>query len=148
MGFRTSISYILTLISALLLAISSTYPVSKITGVFLPSLLGISVCQQSPGCHSRPVLECLFQSEWPPLSQVHISESQDICFAHAVIASLVTQLVKNLPAMRETWVRSLGWEDPLEKGKVTHSSMLAWRIPWTLWSLGLQGVRQLTLTRA
>ena len=46
-------------------------------------------------------------------------------------ASLVVQLVKNLPAMRETWVRSLGWEDPLEKGKATHSSMLAWRIPQT-----------------
>ena len=44
-------------------------------------------------------------------------------------ASLVVQLVKNLPAMQETWVRSLGWEDPLEKRKVTHSSILAWRIP-------------------
>ena len=44
-------------------------------------------------------------------------------------ASLVAQLVKNLPAMRETWVQSLGWEDPLEKGKATHSSILAWRIP-------------------
>ena len=39
--------------------------------------------------------------------------------------------VKNLPAMQETWVRSLGWEDPLEKGKATHSSIFAWRIPWT-----------------
>ena len=44
-------------------------------------------------------------------------------------ASLMAQLVKNLPAMRETWVRSLGWEDPLEKGKTTYSSILAWRIP-------------------
>ena len=43
--------------------------------------------------------------------------------------SLVAQLVKNLPAMWETWVLSLGWEDPLEKGKATHSSILAWRIP-------------------
>ena len=40
------------------------------------------------------------------------------------------QLVKNSPAMWETWVQSLGWEDPLEKGKATHSSILAWRIPW------------------
>ena len=40
-------------------------------------------------------------------------------------------LVKNLPAMQKTWVRSLGWEDPLEKGMATHSSILAWRIPWT-----------------
>ena len=55
-------------------------------------------------------------------------------------ASLVAQLVKNLPAVRETWVRSLGWEDPLEKGKATHSSILAWRIPWTVQSLGSQRV--------
>ena len=47
-------------------------------------------------------------------------------------ASLVAQLVKNLPTMQETWVRSLGWEDPLEKGTATHSSILAWRIPWTV----------------
>ena len=47
-------------------------------------------------------------------------------------ASLVAQLVKNLPTMQETWVRSLGWKDPLEKGKATHSSILAWRIPWTV----------------
>ena len=47
-------------------------------------------------------------------------------------ASLVAQLVNNLPAMWETWVRSLGWEDPLEKGKATHSSILAWRMPWTV----------------
>ena len=43
--------------------------------------------------------------------------------------SVVAQLVKNPPAMQETWVRSLGWEDPLEKGTATHSSILAWRIP-------------------
>ena len=46
-------------------------------------------------------------------------------------ASLVAQMVKNPPTMRETWVQSLGWEDPLEKGKATHSSILAWRIPST-----------------
>ena len=45
-------------------------------------------------------------------------------------ASLVAQLVKNLLAMQESWVRSLGWEDPLKKGKATLSSILAWRIPW------------------
>ena len=44
-------------------------------------------------------------------------------------ASLVVQLVKNMSAMQETWVLSLGWEDSLEKGKATHSSILAWRIP-------------------
>ena len=47
-------------------------------------------------------------------------------------ASLVAQLVKNPPAMRETWGSPLGWEDPLEKGKATHPSNLAWRIPWTI----------------
>ena len=55
-------------------------------------------------------------------------------------ASLVAQLVQKLPAMWETWVRSLGWEDSLEKGKMTHSSILAWRIPWTLQSMGSQRV--------
>ena len=44
-------------------------------------------------------------------------------------ASLVAQVVNRLPAMWETWVQSLGWEDPVEKGKATHSSILAWRIP-------------------
>ena len=58
-------------------------------------------------------------------------------------ASLVTKLVKNLPAMEETGVQSLGQEDPLEKEMATHSSLLAWKIPWTeepggLQSMGLQ----------
>ena len=48
------------------------------------------------------------------------------------LASLGAQLVKNLPAMREIWVWSLSWEDPLEKGKAIHSNILAWRIPWTI----------------
>ena len=52
------------------------------------------------------------------------------------VPSFVAQLVKNLPAMWETWVRSLGWEDTLEKGKAAHSSILAWRIPWTYSSWG------------
>ena len=55
--------------------------------------------------------------------------------------SLVAQLVKNLPAVWETWVRSLGWEDPLKKVKATHSRILAWRIPWTTLSMGSQRVR-------
>ena len=50
----------------------------------------------------------------------------------SLVASLVAQLVKTLPAMWDTWGQSLGWEDPLEKGKATHSSILAWRIPGTL----------------
>ena len=52
----------------------------------------------------------------------------------------MAQLVKNPPAMQETWVRPLGWEDLLEKGKATNSSVLAWRIPWTVESMGSQGV--------
>ena len=70
---------------------------------------------------------------------------QDKIFVSWYYASLVAQLVKRLPAMQETWVRSLGWEDPLEKEMVTHSSTLAWKIPWTeepgrLQSMGLQRV--------
>ena len=57
---------------------------------------------------------------------------QDSTWLLLGLASLVAQLVKNPPVMRETWVQSLGWVDPLEKGKATHSSILAWRIPWTL----------------
>ena len=49
---------------------------------------------------------------------------------------------KNPPVMRMTWVRSLGWEDPLEKGNATHSSILDWRIPWIVYSMGSQRVRQ------
>ena len=49
-------------------------------------------------------------------------------------------MVKNLPAMQEIWVQSLGWEDPLEKGKATHSSILTWRIPWTEEPGGLESM--------
>ena len=55
--------------------------------------------------------------------------SQGVIGLH--LASQVAQMVKNLPALEETWVQSLVWEDPLEKGMATHSSILAWRIPWT-----------------
>ena len=55
-------------------------------------------------------------------------------------ASLVAQLVKNLPAVQEIRVRSLGWEDPLEEGMATQSSILAWRIPWTEEPGGLQSM--------
>ena len=53
-------------------------------------------------------------------------------------ASLIAQLVKNLPGMQETWVRFMGWEDPLEKEMAIHFSILAWKIPWTEESGGLQ----------
>ena len=52
----------------------------------------------------------------------------------------MAQLVKNLPAMWETWVQPLGWEDPLEKGMATHSSIIAWKMPWTEEPGGLQSM--------
>ena len=55
-------------------------------------------------------------------------KAEYLCFSH------VAQLVKNLPAMRETWIQFLGWEDPLEKGTATYPSILVWRIPWTVYS--------------
>ena len=62
-------------------------------------------------------------------------------------ASLVAQLVKNLPAMQDTLVRSLSWEDPLEKGKATHSSIMAWRMIYDLPSLGVCSVVQVQFDR-
>ena len=61
-----------------------------------------------------------------------------ICDPTVSEASLVAQMVKNLPAVQETWVQSLGWEDPLEKEKATHFSILAWKISWTEEPGGLQ----------
>ena len=58
----------------------------------------------------------------------------------SLVASLVDQSVKNMPAVQETGVRSLGWEDPLEKEMATHSSILAWKISWTEEPGGLQSV--------
>ena len=65
-------------------------------------------------------------------------------------ASLIAQLVKNPPAMQETWVLSLGWEDPLEEEMATHSIILAWRIPWTesLAGYSPQGHKESTTTVA
>ena len=57
-------------------------------------------------------------------------------------ASLVAQLVRNLPAMWETWVQSLGWEDPLEKGRAPPSSILTWSIPWAVQTMRSQRIRQ------
>ena len=73
-----------------------------------------------------------------PWSGRSAGEGIDYSFQYSW-ASLVAQLVKTLPAMQETWVWSLGWEDLLKKGKVTHSSILAWRISWTV-SMGSQRV--------
>jgi len=77
---------------------------------------------------------------WPHTFTVFTK--QFLCISKA---SLVVHTVKCLPAMQETWVRSLGWEDPLQKEMATHSSTIAWKIPWTeepgrLMSMGLQRV--------
>ena len=72
-----------------------------------------------------------------------------VLISHANRASLVVQRLKRLPAMCETWIQSLGWEDPLEKETATHSSILAWRIPWTEEIGGLQstGRKELDMTK-
>ena len=77
-----------------------------------------------------PLFWISFPSRSPQSIEEHSLFSL-IYFIHSSWDSLRAQLVKNPPAMQETWVRSLGWQDPLEKRKATHSSILAWRIPWT-----------------
>ena len=102
-----------------------------------------------PRCSGRPLLPTATMSQTtsvfsvlsrPPLPTGEAASHcpQAFPFAHPILSSSILprgfprgQLVKNPPAMQETWVQSLGWEDPLEKGKATHSSILAWRIPWT-----------------
>ena len=78
------------------------------------------------------VSSCVQTKSWPlssPYSSPPREEERVILWP--CCASLAAQTVKNLPAVQETWVRSLCWEDPLEEGMATHSSILAWRIPWT-----------------
>ena len=72
----------------------------------------------------------LFMMPWTAACQasLYITNSRNLL----KLMSIVDQLVKNLPALWDIWIQSLGWEDPLEKGKATHSSILAWRIPWTV----------------
>ena len=84
------------------------------------SMLGGPILNSSPLTSHEPLVLVKIPSYFPSLFVVHSP------------TSLVAQLVKNLCAMGETWVRSLGWEDPLEKEKATHSSIVAWRIPWTI----------------
>ena len=68
-------------------------------------------------------------------------------FNFSIYASLVAQTIKNPPAMQETQVQSLGWEDPLEKGIATHSSIFAWRIPWTEEPGGLQSMHGVAINQ-
>jgi len=75
-----------------------------------------------------------------PISRTDFCFSCDCKLVAQLIASLVAQTVKNLPEMQETWVQSLGWDDPLEKEMATHSSILAWKTPWTEEPGGLQSM--------
>ena len=90
-------------------------------------------CQGSPAWRGVIPVKLTTEPPKPPYHKRLASETTR--------TSLVAQLVKNPPAVQETWVRSLGWEDPLEKGKASHARILAWRIPWTILSMGLQRVR-------
>ena len=82
---------------------------------------------------SKEILALFYVSFIPIIWQIYINHLMILFnLVFSTWASLVAQLVKNLPATQETQVRSLGWEDPLEKGKATHSSIPAWRVPWTV----------------
>ena len=72
--------------------------------------------------------------------RVEIESKLSSVSIYKILASLVAQRIKCLPAMQETWVRSLGWEDLLEEEMATHSSILAWRTPWTEEPDGLQSM--------
>ena len=82
-----------------------------------------------------------YQNTWDLPSQKVFKSTIQYCeFCAVQWASLVAQMVKNQPAIQETWVQSLGWENPLEKRMATHSSIFAWRIPWTEEPGGLQSM--------
>ena len=111
----------------------------SLTGVFdlFPSL------KKSQGCSSSSSSPQFLLHHLFNLWSMFISRQKAWNFPHYTYlfshlspifswVSLVAQLVKNAHAMCETWARSLGWEDPLKKGMATHSSTLAWRIPWTV----------------
>ena len=109
-----------------------------------------NVCPLSfPSQHHKKLLIWYREVKWKLLSRVRLFVTlwtEEYQAPLSMRASLVAQRLKRLPAMRETWVWSLGWEDPLEKEMATHSSILAWKIPWTeepggLQSTGSQRVR-------
>ena len=106
--------------------VSAFYQQTNQQGGDTASLLSQGVKQRRlPGGSSKKVWG--LNAQPPPLASLirTVSKGQ-------IQASLVAQLVKNLPEMQETWVQSLGWEDPLQKGMATHSSILSWRILWTV----------------
>ena len=101
-------------------------------------------CCSSWGCKESDTAEQLNWTEWRWMG-FHVLISHSCIFFGEITKPLHMgfpggQMVKNLPAMQETWVWSLGWEDPLEKGMATHSSILAWRISWTEEPGGLQSM--------
>ena len=94
-----------------------------------PDSEGFQELGQEPKYYDRRCCYCYYLSgnskglgSWEPGTIDYISNK----------AFLVAQMVKNPPVMQETWVQSLGWEDPLVKGTATHSNILAWKIPWTV----------------
>ena len=96
--------------------------------------------------HRSGCLHIISLSQMPPqglFTSFHMFASSLV-----VTASLAAQMVKNLPAMQETWVQSLGWEDPVEEGMVTHSSILSWRIPMDggAWRAIVNGIVELYAT--
>ena len=102
-----------------------------------------SLPQRSNTVRSSVLLSIAHRPTLPFTCPANIHEVPAVCLAlcqslwaprlinHSLCPTLIAQLVKNSPAMRKTWIRSLGWEDPLEKGKAAHCSILAGRIPWT-----------------
>ena len=95
-------------VSINLIILSTSFRQNHNIFTFVTGLFHVTSCLQSSTMLQYIRISFIFKAEW---------------------ASVVAQLVSNMTAMQETWVQSLGWEDPLEKGKATHSSILAWRIP-------------------
>ena len=117
-----------------------------------PVSTGACLAQPHPGplVEVPPTFLAASVSVWPSLDEmlqlVWLIGPALYILAYVLVGFPGDSVVKNLPAMWETWVRSLSWEDPLEKGMATYSSIFAWRIPWTekpggLQSMGLQRVR-------
>ena len=96
----------------------------------------MDVARQAPLSMGFPKQECESRLPFPPPEDL---SDPGIKSAFPAL-QLVAQMVKRLPAIRETWVRSLGWEDPLEKEMATHSSIHAWKITWTEEPGGLQSM--------
>ena len=94
--------------------------------------------------HLAHIFTCITYLHWDGDCSLKLSKLDLFYFVGTTLtveqASMVAQKVKNLPAMQETGVRSLGWEDPLEKGLSIHSSILVWKIPWTEEPGGLQSM--------